>query len=125
MPQQSYLDLFHVQKRVSYFPISQGHATTRSAPAPRGWGNILRRSTSIFENSPFLSGIANATTGGEVDRQDQKAIKIAFYNTAALVFVAVLFYTLTQVLIDTCSLWSEDSIGNFGQELSGCPERRI
>jgi hypothetical protein len=59
-------------------------------------GNLLRRSTSIFERSSFFSA---APVGSDEDSgEDQRALRSAFYNTAALVFVGVLFYTCSQVI---------------------------
>ena len=43
----------------------------------------------------FLSGFAGAP--GDTDPDNQRAMKIAFYNTAAFVFVGIIFYTTVQV----------------------------
>ena len=67
-------------------------------------GNLLRRSTSIFERSSFFS--TGHVTSDEESKEEQRALKTAFYNTAALVFVGVLFYTCTQVC--TTALLSQE-----------------
>ena len=58
-------------------------------------GTLWRRSTSLFEHSPFFS--LARTTNGELDQDDRRALKTAFYNTAALVFVSLIFFICTQV----------------------------
>lgn len=50
--------------------------------------------SSFFERASFFSIARDASFNSS---ENQKALKIAFYNTAAFVFVGVLFYTCIQV----------------------------